>query len=310
MRRWEPSTPGGGPSARSSPAPASTTRAARSTHSMRSGPTGSSAALSSPAGGFCAATRGATAASTSSPTEGCSTGEPAHPDRERPHARPRVAARHGRPALGVGDRGADAHGADPARAADRPPDPLDAADAGPSARDEGDPGQVQGRSRPHEPGVDGVLQGEQDQPGRVVPADRGADPDLLRTLLRPEELREGDLPQLPGQRPGVARDRAGHHSAGELALVGLPAARDLRDQPDRLDAADVEHDGPHAADAALDPAARVPLRRPQLSGRPRPLLGDHEPVDGGPGPDHASVGPEAQAAGEALVADPAETATT
>ena len=212
----------------------------------------------------------------------------------------------GEPAVGLGRRRADADRADHPRPAHGPADPLDAADAGAPAGDEGDPGQAQGRPRAHEPGADGLLQGEQDQPGGVLPADPGADPDLLRALLRAQGLRGGDLPEVSRDRPRLARDRPEHHRPGQLALVGLPAAGDLRDQPDGFDAADVEHDGPDAADAAADPAARLPLRRPELPGRPRPLLGDDEPVDRRPGVDHAPAGAQAEAAREAVLAYAAE----
>ena len=44
----------------------------------------------------------------------------------------------------------------------------------------------------------------------------------------------------------------------------------------------------------------LPLLHPQLPGRPRPLLGDDQPVDGRAGADHAPADAEADAAGEAL----------
>ena len=113
-------------------------------------------------------------------------------------------------------------------------------------------------------------------------------------------------PQYPGTDLGWLGFVPDITDAGELALVRLPAARDLRGQPDGLDAADVEHDGPDAADAAADPAARLPVRRAELPGRPRPLLGDDQPVDGRAGADHAPAGAEAEAAREAVLADAAE----
>src|SRR5205807_3264231 len=105
--------------------------------------------------------------------------------RARASGRPRLAraTRHDRPSVGVVDRRTDDPRPDRARAAHGAADPLDAEPPGPRAADEGDPAEVQGRPGEAERGVDEVLQGEQHQPGRVMPADAGPAPGLLRALL-------------------------------------------------------------------------------------------------------------------------------
>src|SRR5207302_7163495 len=103
---------------------------------------------------------------------------------------PLLAAPDDRPALGVGDRRDDGDRPDDPRPADRPADPLDAEPPAARAGDEGDPAEVQARQAEAERRADEVLQGEQDQPGGVVPADAGAVPGLHRALLRPAELRQ------------------------------------------------------------------------------------------------------------------------
>ena len=136
-------------------------------------------------GACSAATRGAAAAWTTRTTRGCSRRD----RRLDPHAARGPAPQHprraalDRPAVGVGDRRADDHRADPARAADGQADPLDAEHAGARAADEGDPAEVQGRPPEAQRRADEVLQGEQHQPGVVVPAARRAVPDLHRPLL-------------------------------------------------------------------------------------------------------------------------------
>ena len=92
-------------------------------------------------------------------------------------------------------------------------------------RDEGDPEEVQGRQAEAERGVDEVLQGEQHQPGRLVPADARAVPDLHRALLRAARVREapaacGDLSWL-GFVPTIA-------APDDVALGRLRPARRLR----------------------------------------------------------------------------------
>jgi hypothetical protein len=99
----------------------------------------------------------------------------------------------------------------------------------------------------------------------------------------------------------------GETVADQLALVRLHAVGALRDQPDAVHAAHVPDDGQDAADAAPDPADRLSLRRPQLPVRARSVLGDHEPVDGRPGPDHtAPDAEEVDRARQAFVAHPGE----
>ncbi len=90
----------------------------------------------------------------------------------------------------------------------------------------------------------------------------------------------------------VAARRPEHRGQGELALVGLPAARDLRGQPGALDLLHVRDDGQDAADDHDDRPADLHHRHRALPGRPRPLLGDDEPVDGRPGPRHAAADAE------------------
>ena len=97
-----------------------------------------------------------------------------------------------------------------------------------------------------------------------------------------------DFSKQPAAGPArLARDRAEHRRAGDLALVGLPAARDLRRQPGRLDLVHVDDDAQGAALHDARAAADLHRRRGALPGGPRPLLGDDEPVDGRPGPRHA-----------------------
>ena len=111
------------------------------------------------------------------------------PDRERPHGGPHLAARDRGPDVGVVDRRAHRDRADAPRARGDQADPLDAEPPDPCARDEGDPAALQVGSPEAERRVDEVLQGEQDQPVRLLPADRLPDPDLHRALLRPPRLR-------------------------------------------------------------------------------------------------------------------------
>src|SRR5262249_19737250 len=60
-------------------------------------------------------------------------------------------------------------------------------------------------------------------------------------------------------------------------------------------------------DPAADPddhAARVHLHRRALPHRPRPLLDDDEPLDGGAGPHHPPADPEDPSAAEAVLPHP------
>ena len=158
-----------------------------------------------------------------------------------------------------------------------------------------------------ERGDDEVLQGEQHQPGRLVPAAPRPDPGLLRALLRPPGLREEILPTR--RRPRLARHRPDIAEPANDALVGLRCCSSIyvvSQVPRRAScrrrctkAQRVHHD--RAAARSSSPFVA------QLPGRPRPLLGDDEPLDGRPGPRHAPADPEdAAAAAEALVADAAE----
>ena len=114
-------------------------------------------------------------------------------------------------------------------------------------------------------------------------------------------------PSYPGSRPRLARPRPEHHRHGERALVGLPAAR--RSTPIS------QVTSTYFMSTTMDRAQRmIMLVLPlafvffiaQLPGRPRPLLGDDEPLDDGPGTRHAPAHAEADAAREARVADAAE----
>ena len=103
----------------------------------------------------------------------------------------------------VGD---DDRRADPARAADGEADPLDAVAPEARAGDEGAAEEVQGRPREAERGDDEVLQGEQHQPGRLVPAAARAAAGVLRAVLRPQGLLETRRPARP--RRGCTSSRA------------------------------------------------------------------------------------------------------
>ena len=232
-----------GPRPASSPAgAASTTRRARSTRSTRFGSTAPPAGRCSPGGGCFAVTRGATAASTTRTTRGCSgrratalSGGRHDPARRSPPADrgaaqpdPRMAARLDRHLVGLGDRRLDRDGPDRARAADDQAGALDAASPAVRPRAEGAPAEVQGRQAAVERGGDEVLPGEQGEPGRLVPPGRLPDPDLHLPLLRPAGLREGGVPALPGLEPRLPeRRRAADHGHRQRPLVGLDAARHL-----------------------------------------------------------------------------------
>src|SRR5438105_365083 len=312
MRASALSTSTAGPWACSGAGSASTTRAARSTRWTRSATTGSCAARSSPAGGCCGATRGAAGVSTTSNSRGSSDDPrlPALAAREHPPQRSRLAARLGRALVGVVDRRPDRDGPAAARPADGQADPLDAEPPALRAADEGDPAEVQGGQAEAAGRADEVLQGEQHQPDGLVPADAGAVPSLHRALPGPAALREA--PSVPGpHRPFLrqsrrlllaAQLRAEHRRARERPLVRLRPARPLRGEPARLDRADVGGDGQDAADDVPDPAADLRLLPAQLPHAARPLLGDDEPLDRGPGLDHAPDDAEGPAAAEALVA--------
>ena len=188
--------------------------------------------------------------------------------------------------MGVVDRRLDHPHADRARAAHGAADPLDAGAPGARAGDEGDPAEVQGRPGEAERRADEVLQGEQHQPGRVVPAAARAVPGLHRPLLHAEARHEA--------HPGVvAACRPEHLRQGDRALVGLRAARDLRGLADRIDLLHGHHDGQDAADDHDVPAAGLPDRRLAVPDRAHPLLDDDQPLDGRAGPRHTEARAEA-----------------
>ena len=75
------------------------------------------------------------------------------------------------------------------RPADHVPDraeavPVDGGDAQGAAQDQGDAGALQGRQAEAAAGDAEAVQGREDQPGRRLPADPAADPDLLRACTR------------------------------------------------------------------------------------------------------------------------------
>src|SRR5262249_14264104 len=153
--------------------------------------------------------------------------------------------------------------------------------------------------------ADEVLQGEQHQPGVVVPAAPGPVPDLYRPLLHAAELREAST----ARRPVVAALRAEHRRARNEPLVRVRAAGRLRRQPARVDVLHVRLDAAVSADHHVRPSVRVHLRDRALSGRSRPLLDDDQPLDGRPGADHAppdSEGGTSRAGPETLIAHAAE----
>ena len=212
-----------------------------------------------------------------------------------------MAARQRRADVGVVDRRAHRDRARAPRPRGDPADPLDAEPADPCARDEGDPAALQGRpskavGRAHE-----VLQGEQDQPVRVLSPDRLPDPDLHLALLRSSRLREGDLPAVPGVVARVARTR-GHHRADQGRL-GARAHRGLRHKPADLDLPHVDVDAEQGA-ALHDhvPPDRLPPVHPRLPLRADDLLAHHEPVDDGTGARDAST--HAQAGRSAKTLEP------
>src|SRR5205085_6154589 len=200
------------------------------------------------------ATRGATEESTTHDRR--APPQPADAARAPAPARPQLAPLLRRSALGVVDRRPDGDRPHPARAAHGPADPLDAEPAGPRAADEGDPAEVQGRQAEAERGADALLPGEPHQPGLVVPSARRAVPGLHRALLHAARLLEAPALRRPlvevlrrARRLLLAPRRPEHRRARQLALVRLPAARDLRDQPDGVDVPDGHDDGQDPADA-------------------------------------------------------------
>ena len=190
--------------------------------------------------------------------------------------------------MGLGDHRGHDRRPDLPRAADGPADPLDAGAPGARAGDEGDPAEVQGRPAEAERRADEVLQGEQHQPGRVVPADAGAAAGLLLAL--PDAAARGEA-----HHRHVARDRAIstrtslEHWSGYV-LLAIYAGSQVAST--------------YFMGAQMDKTQRtIMMILPlifltvvvALPDRPRPLLDDDEPVDGRPGPDHAAADAEAAA---------------
>src|SRR5205814_5339637 len=112
----------------------------------------------------------------------------------------------------------------------------------------------------------------------------------------------------PAERePVVASHRPEHRRTCELALVGLPAARDLRREPDRLHVLHVVDDAAVAAGDDDGPPARLHLLPAQLPDRARHLLGDDEPLDGGAGRGDAPARREDAGAAKTFLEDAPET---
>ncbi len=106
---------------------------------------------------------------------------------------------------------------------------LHDADAAPAAGDEADPGEVQERPREAQCGVDGVLQGEQDQPAGWLPAaDR---PDACVHHHVPADERPHGAPGWPGYRarPDIGPGDPGA-SVDPLRVHG-PELRPLTPEP-------------------------------------------------------------------------------
>ena len=99
--------------------------------------------------------------------------------------------------MGMVDRRAHGDRADAPRTGGNPSDPLDAEPADPRTRDEGDPAALQGRPAEAVGRADEVLQGEQDQPVRVLPADRLPDPDLHLLFFVLRDFEKEIFPKFP-----------------------------------------------------------------------------------------------------------------
>ena len=203
-----------------------------------------------------------------------------------------LAARVCRPRLGVVDRRPDDHRPDRARPADGAADPLDAEPAGARAGDEGDPAEVEARQAAAERRADEVLQGEQDQPGGVVPADRRPDPGLHLALPRAAPLRATRAADYGGSLDWlhlVDITEPVRHGWGPLLLV-IYVLSQLSSWY-----MSTTMQGAQRWMLMVLPVVFVPVPD-QLPVRPDDLLADDEPVDDGPGRDHAPADPEARAA--------------
>ena len=146
---------------------------------------------------------------------------------------PRLLPQQRRAAVGLVDRRADDPRPDLPRAARRPADPLDAEPAGARAADEGDPAEVQGRPREDERGVDEVLQGEQHQPGLVVPAARWrssrsssrSSTSCGTSRRRPTSRQQSRRPVVARRRPERSPDTVLDHWSGYLLLFIYAASQ-------------------------------------------------------------------------------------
>lgn len=158
----------------------------------------------------------------------------------------RDAARHRRSAVGLVDRRADRDRAGRDDPADGQAAAVVPRDAGAAARDQEAAGQAQERPPEAQRGDDGVLQGEQGQPVRVVPAA----PDPAADLLRPVRDAEGHRQGGDGGREPVDAGwlDPGYHRLAQLAARyhAVPADVRLRDLADGLHAADADLGRPEA----------------------------------------------------------------
>ncbi len=158
-------------------------------------------------------------------------------------------------------------------------------------RAQGAAAEVQGRQAAHERRGHEVLPGAQGEPGRLVPPDPAADPDLHLALLRAPRLREGGLPALPVVELGFLNDlvpditeHVNEHWSGWLLLV-IYVGSQLLVAPaldDRVQSKSQRY-------VLLVLPVRLHPVHHQLPGRSDDLLGDDEPLDGGPGPRHATA---------------------
>ena len=190
-------------------------------------------------------------------------GNPLRPLENFLQQRPDLAARDGRLLLGLVDRRAHRDRSHPARAGDGQADPLDADPAGACAGDEGAAAEVEARQAAPERGADEVLPGEQDQPGRLVPADRPPDPDLHLALLRAAPLRRATC-----CRSTAARSTGSTSSTSPQPVQGRlgPAApRHLRGEPALVVVLHVVDDAGRAAHPADGPARRSSFRSSSTS---------------------------------------------
>ena len=146
---------------------------------------------------------------------------------------------------------------------------------------------MEARPAAAERGADEVLPREQDQPGRVVPADRRSrsrSSSRSSTSCATSRTRSSRSTR---SRPRVARARR-HHGATTIDGWGPLLLVVYVDQPADVVVLHVDDDAEGAADPAARPADRLHPVHPQLPVRPDDLLADDEPVDDGPGPRHAA----------------------